>query len=165
MNVIRKIIFIIVLVSLMSNPSLAAQNAEEYDPQHTMLALNMAIVSVHRILATQDRLILDQEYQNIMNNLSLGNIRSDSDITKLYEKLMDIASQKRLREKEAEHVRKRYDSLMEGRLTKAISDAAGNSMRALEGGKQKCYCEYRKMAVQTDTVMYSKLLQVSGTGQ
>ena len=117
MNLIRKIIFIVVLVSSMTSPSFAAQNAEEYDPQHTMLALNMAIVSVHRILATQDRLILDQEYQNIMNNLSLGNIRSDSDITKLYEKLMDIASQKRLREKEAEHVRQRYDSLMESRLT------------------------------------------------
>lgn len=84
---------------------------EEYDPQHTMLALNMAIVSVHRILATQDRLILDQEYQNIMNNLSLGNIRSDSDITKLYEKLMDIASKKRLRQDEADNVIKRYNAL------------------------------------------------------
>lgn len=33
-----------------------AVHAEEaYDPQHTMLALNMAIVSINRILTTQDR--------------------------------------------------------------------------------------------------------------
>ena len=43
----------------------------EYDPQHTMLALNMAIVSVHRIITTQSRAVLEEEYSNIINNLSL----------------------------------------------------------------------------------------------
>ena len=59
----------------------AAHAEEIYDPQHTILALNMAIVSIHRILATQDRIILEQEYQNIINNLSLGNIESDKDVS------------------------------------------------------------------------------------
>ena len=30
-----------------------ATEGEGYDPQHTMLALSMAVISVHRILATQ----------------------------------------------------------------------------------------------------------------
>ncbi|MBQ8691895.1 MAG: hypothetical protein IJ520_01980, partial [Synergistaceae bacterium] len=54
---------------------------EQYDPLHTMLALNMAIVSIHRIITTQDRIVLNQEYDNIINKLALGNIESDYDIT------------------------------------------------------------------------------------
>ena len=125
----KKISLLLLAVMFTSSP---AYTAEEYDPQHTMLALNMAIVSVHRILATQDRLILDQEYQNIMNNLSLGNIRSDSDITKLYEKLMDIVLQKRLRDEEASQVQQRFNAQMSKRFTDALTDAAKNSMTALE---------------------------------
>ena len=87
----------------------AAHAEEIYDPQHTMLALNMAIVSVHRILTTQDRIILEQEYQNIINNLSLGNIESDKDMTALYSDLTGIISRKRLRSDEAEFLRSHYE--------------------------------------------------------
>ena len=34
-----------------------------------MTALNMAAVSVRHITAARDRLVLDQEYSNIVNNL------------------------------------------------------------------------------------------------
>ncbi len=61
-------------------------SAEEYDPLHTISALNIAAVSINRILSTQDRIVLDQEYTTIMNNLNLGNIRPDSDIMELYQK-------------------------------------------------------------------------------
>ena len=72
-------------------------HAEDYDPSNTILALNMAAVSINRILSTEDRIVLDQEYETIMNNLSLSNIKSDSDITALYLKVMDTISRKRLR--------------------------------------------------------------------
>ena len=68
-------------------PAGTARAQEQYDPLHTMLALNMAIVSVHRIVTTQDRIVLDQEYQNIINNLKLGSIEADFDITSLYKEL------------------------------------------------------------------------------
>ena len=68
----------------------------DYDPQHTMLALNMAIVSVHRILTTQSRAVLEEEYTNIINNLSLGNIESDRDMTELYRDMLGIISRKRI---------------------------------------------------------------------
>ncbi len=74
---------------------------DEYDPQHTMLALNMAIVSINRILTTQDRIVLEQEYQDIINNLSLGNIESDYKLTALYTEMMSYISSKRLRDEEA----------------------------------------------------------------
>ena len=87
-------------------PAEEFSSSEGYDPQNTMLALNMAVVSVHRILATQSRAVLDDEYQNIINNLSLGNIRSDPEITALYEKLLDITSRKKLRTDESARLRK-----------------------------------------------------------
>ncbi|MBQ2616492.1 MAG: hypothetical protein IJF90_06505, partial [Synergistaceae bacterium] len=73
------------LILAVALPSVAISETA-YDPQHTMLALNMAVVSVHRILSAEDRIILDAEYQNIINNLSIGNIRSDPEITELYKK-------------------------------------------------------------------------------
>ena len=44
----------------------------EYDPLLTMTALNLAVVSQHRITSTGDRLTLDQEYTGIINNLRIG---------------------------------------------------------------------------------------------
>lgn len=70
----------------------------EYDPQHTMLALNMAIVSVNRILRTEDRAVLDWEYENIINRLAIGNIESDPEIKDLYDELLGFINGKRLRQ-------------------------------------------------------------------
>lgn len=100
---------------------------EDYDPQNTLLALNMAVVSVHRVLATQSRAILDDEYQNIINNLNLANIRSDPEITSLYEKLLDITSRKKLRTEEAQHLRKLYDEQSKRSISGALSDLGKSS--------------------------------------
>ena len=104
-----------------------AYPAEDYDPQNTLLALNMAVVSVHRILTTQSRAVLDVEYQNIINNLNLGNIRSDPEITALYEKLLDITSRKKLRTEEAQHLRKLYDEQSKRSISGALSDLGKSS--------------------------------------
>ena len=85
----------------------------------------MATVSINRILTTQDRIVLDQEYENIMNNLSLGNIKSDSDILELYRKIMDTISHKRLRNKEAELLQSRYDDEMKNNFMDRVSAVAG----------------------------------------
>ena len=98
-----------------------------------MLALNMAVVSVHRILATENRIILDAEYQNIINNLSIGNIRSDPEITELYRKLLDAAQNKKLRQEESERLKKNYDRQSGKRIKNALSERAENSRRMLTG--------------------------------
>ena len=43
----------------------------------------MAVVSLH-LTSTKDRLILDQEYKNIINNLRMGEINADPELTELY---------------------------------------------------------------------------------
>ncbi|MBQ9595014.1 MAG: hypothetical protein IJR35_04075, partial [Synergistaceae bacterium] len=57
--------FVALLICLVITSSAYSESKEEYDPQHTMLALNMAIVSVHKILTAENRAILEQEYNNI----------------------------------------------------------------------------------------------------
>lgn len=70
----------------------------EYDPLLTMSALNMAIVSLHRITSSGDRLILDREYDNIINNLQMGEINDDPELKELYQEIMRLIHKGRLRD-------------------------------------------------------------------
>lgn len=79
-----KHLFSLAVMLIVISSSVPAYPEEKYDPQNTILALNMAIVSFHRITTTQDRIVLQHEYDNIINKLALGNIESDYDMTGLY---------------------------------------------------------------------------------
>ncbi|MBP5212197.1 MAG: hypothetical protein J6Z30_05000, partial [Pyramidobacter sp.] len=65
-----------------------------------MTALNMAAVSVRHITAARDRLVLDQEYSNIVNNLSLGDLGDASEVLGVYTRLLDAISALRLSDEE-----------------------------------------------------------------
>lgn len=97
-------------------------NAQEnnYDPQHTVLALNMASVSIQRILSTKDRAVLDMEYRNIISNLKLGNIESDTEIISLYQELMNVIAGKILTHEAHERIRKNYNEWERKQLANAI---------------------------------------------
>ena len=88
--------------------SLKPAAATEYDPINTMSAINMAIVSVHRIASSRDRVVLDAEYKNIIDNLSLGNIEDDQELIELYKELMSTIGGKALRQDEAARIKARY---------------------------------------------------------
>ncbi len=98
-----------------------SSSAEEYDPQHTMLALNMAIVSIHKIANTQDRIVLDQEYNTIINKLALGNIEDDYEIKALYTELMTFITGRLLRNEEAQRFRERYNRREQRQVIDSLS--------------------------------------------
>ena len=112
----KKLVVLIVFAVSISSPASA-----EYDPQHTTLALNMAIVSVHRILSTQSRAALEEEYSSIINNLSLGNIESDKDMTELYADMLSIISRKRVREEDSKRLKSYYDIAEQRLITHTMS--------------------------------------------
>ena len=114
----KRLLCLVLMISVMLTGS---AYAEDYDPQHTMLALNMAIVSIHRIISMQDRIILDQEYNTIINKLALGNIESDYEMTGLYAELMNFITGKGLRQEEAKRFQERYNRREQGQLVNAIS--------------------------------------------
>ncbi|MBQ7221593.1 MAG: SEL1-like repeat protein [Synergistaceae bacterium] len=123
----RKIALTVISLLVLASPL----HASDYDPQLTMSALNMAVVSVHRIITTQSRAVLDDEYQNIINNLNLGNIRSDPEITSLYEKLLDITGRKKLRSEEADYLRKNYNAAARKSISGALSDLGKSSVSVI----------------------------------
>ena len=122
-----KALFVLaVMIFCPSQPLHAATaNEEHYDPQHTVLALNMAVVSIHRILSTNDRAVLEMEYRNIINNLKLGSIESDNEIISLYQELMNTISGKTLNLEAAKKLQTNYDAWAEKHITQSISGASG----------------------------------------
>ena len=61
----------------------------------------MAVVSINRILTTQDRVVLEREYDNIINRLALGNIESYPEIIELYQELLNFINGKKLRQEDS----------------------------------------------------------------
>ena len=122
-------------VSILTRASFGA-DAAPYDPINTLCALNMAIASVHRITAAADRIVLDQEYKNIINNLSLGNIEDDAELKELFKDLMEVIGGKTLRQEEAGRVTAEHDKREKNRFVNLLSGvrASGGSPWSLIGG-------------------------------
>ncbi len=99
------------------------------------MALNAAVVSVHSVVTTEDRIVLDQEYKNIINNLKLGEIESDYSIVDLYRQLMDSITSSTLRDEEAKRFKEQYDSLQKRSLVRSMMGvrAYGGSLSSFLG--------------------------------
>ena len=101
----------------------------EYDPLLTMTALNLAVVSLHRITSTGDRLTLDQEYTGIINNLRMGEINADSALTTLYQEIVRVIHSGRLRDEDKAEIESEYSrqkqksikAIITGNLAKSFS--------------------------------------------
>jgi TPR repeat protein len=87
----------------------------------------MAIASVHRITAAADRIVLDQEYKNIINNLNLGNIEDDAELKELYKDLLEVIGNKTLRQEESERATAEHDKREKNRFVKLLSGARASA--------------------------------------
>ena len=99
----------------------------EYDPQHTMLALNMAIVSVNSILISHDKAVLEWEYSNIINRLALGNIADDPEMKKIYSELMGFITGRGLRDEEMKRLHETYTRREQEIWYRAIAEGTRSS--------------------------------------
>ena len=124
-----------------------------------MLALNMAIVSVHRILTTQSRAVLEEEYTNIINNLSLGNIDSDRDMTELYRDMLGIISHKRISEGDSKRLKSYYDVAEQRRITYALSNIrmTESRIKASQNAASDASRDAAKARSRRNSVVYSWL--------
>ena len=99
----------------------------EYDPLVTMAALNMAIVSLHRITSTGDRVILDREYTGIINNLSMGEINADTELVSLYKEIMRVIRQGRLRDEDRAAIDSQYSQQRQKGIKEIVSGSLGKT--------------------------------------
>ena len=99
----------------------------EYDPLVTMAALNMAIVSLHKITSTGDRVILDREYTGIINNLSMGEINADPELVSLYKEIMRVIRQGRLRDEDRAVIDSEYSQQKQKGIKEIVSGNLGKT--------------------------------------
>ena len=133
------------LTANVQNSSSVPAFPEYYDPHNTMFALNMAIVSVHKIITAKDRLTLDQEYSTIINKLALGNIESDYEMTGLYSELMNFITGKGIRQEEAKRFQERYNKREQRQIIDALSGIrayGGNLWSWLGSLATSCISQY-----------------------
>lgn len=109
---LQKIIFnrkaLLLLIFCSFSLSNVGYTQDEYDPKQTALALNYALVSLCKIASYNDKIILDQEYNNIINNIDLSKIE-DEEIKDLYLNLMDTITSSKIAEGKKERLNQIYD--------------------------------------------------------
>ena len=114
-----------------------------------MTALNMAAVSVRHITAARDRLVLDQEYSNIVNNLSLGDLGDSPEVMSVYTRLLDAISALRLSDEERAVFSGIYEHRQKNALNTVLSGMrpSATSLRhffaSLFSGGVNAYFAYR----------------------
>ena len=137
---LKKLVLLLCLAAISPTP---AYSAENYDPLNTMAALNMAVISINRIINTQDRITLYQEYTNIINNLAVANIESDYEMMELWTGIMNFISSKTLRQDEEKLFRERYNRIQQRQFANAGVKVVVNTGNALLKTAANLYLKYR----------------------
>ena len=118
-NIIVKRLVLFICMFILTLNIVVAE--DQYDPQYTLQALNLAVASIHKIISSKDRVILTQEYDKIISNLNLEKIKSDKEIINLYTRLMKGITDKKIREDKKEFLKERYNKKNKRQIIKALS--------------------------------------------
>ncbi len=78
-------------------------------------SLNLIAVSLTHIMTYNDKVVLDQEYNTIINNLNLKNI-PDADIITLLQELMDLLISSKIQDHERDYLLTRFDKNVQTEL-------------------------------------------------
>ncbi|MEJ5347761.1 MAG: hypothetical protein WHS46_03620 [Desulfosoma sp.] len=104
-------------------PSAYAQQLQESPDQRLQLqvlqALNQIAISLTHILTYNDKVVLDQEYNTIINNLNLNKI-PDADIISLLQELMDLLTTSKIQEHERNYLARSYEKTVQSELKKRL---------------------------------------------
>ncbi|MDR2881392.1 MAG: hypothetical protein LBV29_05785 [Azoarcus sp.] len=99
------------------------------DALKSMTALNYCTFSLSKIKEYNDRVVLDEEYNNIINSISLKNI-PDQKIVGIIKQLMDTLTAFRLSEMEKEKLFKEYENSQQTAVMTMLMEMASPSISA-----------------------------------
>ncbi|MBF0411792.1 MAG: hypothetical protein HQK70_03660 [Desulfamplus sp.] len=111
-------IFILLSGVFIPDKIMADLNKEQTQLQ-VLQSLNLIAVSLTHIMTYNDKMVLDQEYNTIINNLNLSNI-PDADIITLLQELMDLLTSSKIQEQEREHLLSRFDKNVQNELKNRV---------------------------------------------
>jgi hypothetical protein len=80
-------------------------------------SLNQIAVSLTNIISYNDKVVLDQEYNTIINNLNLSRI-PDAEIIALFQELMDLLANSKIQDHDRAYLARSYDKNVENELKK-----------------------------------------------
>jgi tetratricopeptide (TPR) repeat protein len=105
----------ILLSGLFTPGEIRADLDQDQAKLQVLQSLNLIAVSLTHILTYNDKVVLDQEYNTIINNLNLGNI-PDADIIALLQELMDLLTNSKIQDHEREYLLTRFDKNVQTEL-------------------------------------------------
>lgn len=97
----------------------------------TAYALNLCTVSISQIIDYEDIVILEQEYDAILNNLNIENLPNDEALLAILKQLLDTITFFRIQEVEKDFIDREYQNKMKN----AIWNAVPNMGMIIAGGK------------------------------
>lgn len=117
------ILSIIFLTGAVIPGEIRAQDNKGEEQVQTQLqvlqSLNQIAVSLTHIITYNDKVVLDQEYNSIINNLNLGKI-PDADIITLLQELMDLLTSSKIQDKDRVHLSRSYEKNVQEELKKRV---------------------------------------------
>ncbi len=98
---------------------LRAQEVKEQEQLQVLQSLNQIAVSLTHIMTYNDKVVLDQEYNTIINNLNLSKI-PDADIITLLQELMDLLVSSKISDHERDYLLYSYDKNVQNELKERV---------------------------------------------
>jgi tetratricopeptide (TPR) repeat protein len=110
------IVLICILLSGLVIPrDIRAELNQDQVQLQVLQSLNLIAVSLTHIMTYNDKVVLDQEYNTIINNLNLSNI-PDADIITLLQELMDLLTSSKIQDHERDYILTRFDKNVQTEL-------------------------------------------------
>ena len=97
-------------------------------PSAILVALNYCRVSISRITATGYKAILDQEYNDILDNIDPAVLSGDNDLLGLFDAMLELFSADLLRSEESAHFLAIRNRRMATRLSEALKETRVRGM-------------------------------------
>ena len=134
------------------------ENEQIREKLQAAYALNLCTVSVSQIVDYDDAIILDQEYETILNNLNLENMPKDEALLDILRRLLETIAFFKIQEREKLIVEQEYQQTMKNAIWSAVPNLAilfsgGNLFSLLATVTVQAgigYMNYRKARSQCD---------------
>ena len=140
------------LNQIIAEKSEKKEDEKEISPDTAAYALNLCTVSVSQIIDYEDLVILEQEYDAILNNLNLENIPKDEALLNILKQILDTVTFFRIQAGDRKMIEKQHQQKMKDAIWSAVPSfgmivAGGNIWTALVSIASQVgvgYMNYRK---------------------